>query len=133
MSESEKLSDETTEFSFILKPAVFGIGVFAVHNIRAGTFLRLFGDGNTTVLRNTKDVPGPFRQFSVDRGEAMYCPKDFGCMSVGWYLNHSKMPNAHHKNYAYFALRDICADEEITIDYTTLEEPHDDQSDFYLR
>ena len=36
--------DKTDEFSFILKPAQYGVGVFATHDIKAGTSLRLFGD-----------------------------------------------------------------------------------------
>ena len=52
-------------------------------------------------------------------------------MSVIRYLNHSKTPNAYHKNYNYYALRDIKAGEEITIDYNTLEEPEEAKEDFY--
>lgn len=43
-------------------------------------------------------------------------------MDIGWHLNHSKNPNAGHKNYDYYALKDIQKGEEIVIDYETLEE-----------
>ena len=46
--------------------------------------------------------------------------RSFGHMHVGWYLNHSDEPNAHHARFRYFASRDIDADEEITIDYRDL-------------
>ena len=105
----------TTEFSFILKPSEHGVGVFAVHDIKAGTFLRLFRDETESnpraVARKTEDVPEFFRQFCVGRGGTQLCPRDFGCMEIGWHLNHSKTPNAYHKNYYYYALRDILAGE----------------------
>ena len=53
----QKCKTKTTEFSFILKPAKHGIGVFATHNIKIKTFLRLFGDKNNYnyyALRNIK-------------------------------------------------------------------------------
>lgn len=50
------------------------------------------------------------------------CPQDFGRMSVGWYANHSDNPNTKIiGDYRYVSVRDIQADEEITIDYKKLE------------
>ncbi len=50
--------NKTTEFSFILKPAEYGVGVFVTHNIKNGTYLRLFGNENLTegasILRKRK-------------------------------------------------------------------------------
>lgn len=128
------MENTTTEFSFILKPAKHGVGVFAAHNIKSETYLRIFGDedakNDVSVIRNKKDIPVSFRQYCVDDGEILHCPKDFGCMEVGWHLNHSKNPNAYHRAYEYYALRDIKAGEEITIDYNTLEEPEGAKDDF---
>ena len=124
-----------TEFSFILKPAKYGVGVFATHDIKKGTYLRLFGDENkdysASVIRDKKDVPKDLELYCVDRGEKLSCPRDFGCMEIGWYLNHSKSPNAFHRNYNYFALKDIKAGDEIVIDYNTLEEPESAKEDYY--
>ena len=130
------MQNKTTEFSFILKPAEHGIGVFAVHDIKAETYLRLFGDEenekiDVSVIRKKEDVPKFFQQFCVGRGDTLRCPKDFGCMEVGWYLNHSKTPNTYHKNYEYYAIRDIKAGEEITINYNTLEEPKAAKENYY--
>lgn len=128
------MRDKTTEFSFILKPCKYGIGVYATHYIKAGTHLRLFGNEaliDVSVVRKKDDVPKLFQQYCVSRGDILYCPKDFGCMEVGWYLNHSKTPNAIHKNYTYYALMDIKEGEEITIDYNTLEEPEEVKEDYY--
>jgi hypothetical protein len=95
----------------------------------------LFGDeeneGDVSVVRKKEDVPEFFRTYCVDRGDIMMCPKDFGCMEVGWHINHSKTPNAYHRDYDYFALRDIKAEEEITIDYNTLEESKESKEEFY--
>ncbi|MBI2446812.1 MAG: SET domain-containing protein [Parcubacteria group bacterium] len=128
------MDNKTTEFSFMLKPSQHGIGIFAVHDIKAGTYLRLFGDETEfyrSVTRKKTDIPELFRQYCIDRGDLLDCPKDFGCMEIGWYLNHSKMPSAFHRNYQYYALRDIKTGEEITIDYNTLEEPEEAKEDYY--
>ncbi len=131
----------TNEFSFILKPSQHGVGVFATHDIKKGTFLRLFGDENPNEPDNTflncrflkkEDIPEPFKDFCVFREKGiLICPKDFGRMPVGHYLNHSKTPNAEHKNYYFFASRDIPTGEEITIDYNTLEEPEESKEFYY--
>ena len=125
----------TTEFSFALKPAEHGVGVFAAHDIKAESFLRLFGDQTETayiaVSRNETDVPDFFRQFCLGRGNILRCPQDFGRMEIGWHLNHSRTPNAKHRGYRYYALRDIKQGEEITIDYDTLGEPEEEKEDYY--
>lgn len=134
-------NDNTTnEFSFVLKPTKYGVGVFANHDIEAETYLRLFGDEikeksnySATIQRKKEDVPIFFHGFCVDRGNILLCPQDFGHMQIGWYLNHSKIPNAYHKNYDYYAIRDIKAGEEITIDYNTLEEPEETKKDYYKK
>ena len=127
--------DKTDEFSFVLKPAQYGVGVFATHDIKAGIFLRLFrekDDPRASVVRNKKDVPNMFIQYCLDRGDTLICPKDFGCMEIGWYLNHSKTPNAYHDDdYNYYASSDIKTGEEITIDYNLLGEPEDTKEDYF--
>lgn len=127
----------TNEFSFILKPSKHGIGVFATHDIKNGTFLRLFGDEkkleDRAQKRNKKDIPELFQQYCMDRGDSLICPKDFGHMAVGWHLNHSKTPNAVHCNFDWYAARDIRAGEEITIDYNSLEEPENAREDYYAK
>lgn len=127
--------DKTTEFSFILKPSQHGIGVFATHDIKEGTYLRLFGDekllGERSRQLNKSDVPELFQQYCMDRNDTMICPHDFGQMPIGWHLNHSNKPNATHKNYDWYALSYIKSGEEITIDYNSLEEPEDAKENYY--
>lgn len=125
----------TNEFSFLLKPTKHGIGVFAAHNIKKGAYLRLWGNEkhyeNRIRILNKKDVPKIFHNYCMDRGSKIICPENFGEMPVGWYLNHSKKSNAIHKNYNWYALRDIKKGEEILIDYNSLEEPEESREDYY--
>jgi SET domain-containing protein len=126
--------EKTTEFSFILKPAQHGIGVFATHDIAQGTPLRLFGDGlpeDEARVIAKEEVPPFLHGHCIREGDTLFCAKDFGKMSVGWYMNHSKSPNAVHRNYEYYALRDIKEGEEILIDYNSLEEPIGDRESYY--
>lgn len=124
----------TNEFSFILKPAQYGVGVFATHDIKKGTHLRLFVDEKTNehearVMQKT-DVPEMFYGHCLDRGDTMICPPDFGAMPIGWYVNHFQTPNARpgsnpnkHRRYRWYAIQDIKEGEEILFDYNNLEEP----------
>ena len=130
------MQNKTNEFSFMLKSTKHGIGVFASNDIKKETYLRLFRDETgdpVSANRKKEDVPEIFRQYCVDRSNGkLLCPKDFGCMEVGWHLNHSKTPNAYHRDYNYYALRDILAGEEVTIDYNSLEESEQAKEDYYF-
>jgi SET domain-containing protein len=130
------MKGETNEFSFLLKPAEYGVGVFAAHDIKKGAHLRMFGSEEAldtrSLVRNKKDVPEAFRDYCMDWGDKLICPKDFSVMPIGWYLNHSKSPNASRdERYWWHAAHDIKAGEEITIDYNSLEEPERVKEDYY--
>jgi len=122
-----KRHDKTDEFSFVLKPSgAKGIGVFTTHGIIKGTHLLLFPNGQTRKFTHEQMDADPrlkkFCQFyGVDTERGSSVAPNFGCMSVGWFLNHSESPNADHdEDWEYFANRDIEANEEITIDYRAL-------------
>jgi hypothetical protein len=123
------------EYSFYLKPSEHGVGVFAACYISKGAYLRLFGDGehveNRSRFLRKIDVPKIFQEYCMDRGSKLVCPGDFGVMPIGWYLNHSLSPNAHHIDYKWYASCDIEAGEEVLIDYNTLEEPEDSRNAYY--
>ena len=124
----------TNEFSFVLKPSEYGVGVFATHDIKKDVYLRLFREKNDPLVaidRKIDDVPEIFKEYCLSRGDTMKCPSDFGHMEIGWYLNHSKNPNAHHVDYEYYSSQDIKAGEEITIDYNSLGESNDEKRDYY--
>ena len=121
----------TNEFSFLLKPSKYGVGVFAAHDIVKGTYLKLFGDESVRTMQRS-EVPEIFQDYCVGKGEMLTCPTDFSAMHVGWYLNHSKDGfNAKHQNFKWFASRDIKAGEEMLVDYNTLEENEEDKQDYY--
>lgn len=120
------LPDRTDEASFLLRPSRHGVGVFAAHAIRAGTYLRLYADPEAEISRRVRrcEVPGEFIKYCLEvDDEHVIRPNDFGHMELVWYLNHSPTPNAGHCDYRYHALRDIEAGEEITIDYATVDRP----------
>lgn len=127
--------NQTTEFSFILKPSEHGIGVFAVHDIKKDTKLRLFGDdknfddGFRILPKN--EIPKKFLDYCIEFEDKVYAPNDFGKMEIGWYLNHSKDFNAYHKDYIWYSSRDIKAGEEILVDYNSLGEPDEFKQDYY--
>lgn len=124
----------TNEFSFVLKPSKYGVGVFVTHDIMKGTQLRLFGkDGKQgDCVRKKNKVPRRFFDYCIEQNDYLVCPKDFGCMPVGWYINHSTNFNAtHHKDYGFYASKDIKEGDEILIDYNTLGEPDKFKDDYY--
>ena len=119
----------------MLKPSKYGAGVFATHNIKVGTRLRLFGDEYSRYM-DFEDVPEVFRKYCIERKQVIICPVDFGSMPVGWYLNHSDTPNASISSdpdniYEWYAARDITINEEILIDYNAFDEPHEAKEDYY--
>jgi SET domain-containing protein len=116
-----RVKPSTSELSFKLKPSsIHGIGVFARHAIHKGTRLRLFRE-RYRYLRPTRPYRSLISRFGVPTGGGYFtCPWDFCRMSVGWYLNHSDIPNARHRNFVYYAASYIRSGEEITIDYRTL-------------
>lgn len=123
----------TNEFSFILKPSTIegaGVGVFATHDIKKGTLLRLYGEEKNRVLKKN-EVPKEFVRYAHDMGDKLLCPQDFGWMPLGWYLNHSKNANLEEKEDGSYAIKDIKVGEEIFIDYNTLGEPEESKSEFY--
>jgi SET domain-containing protein len=127
---------ETDEFSFIVKPSTIpgaGVGVFATHDIKEGTKLRLFGEegAGDDRVRKKSDVPEEFLSLCVLNGNEVVTGSDFGHLYIGWYMNHSKQPNAVHRGDHYCAVRDIVAGEEILIDYNALGEPEESKEAFY--
>lgn len=118
----------TNELSFILKPAGRkGVGVFVTHGVAKDVLLELFFDEKPPrlfpwmTLEDDKALREYALRYGVETEEGVWCSPNFSDMAIGWYLNHSSKPNAHHDaDSNYFASRDIKAGEEITIDYRKL-------------
>ena len=110
---------------------IHGVGVFAISNIKKGTYI-FYGDDEELMwvekakLKSLhKEIRKLYDDFCIikDKGTLYGCPKNFNLMTVAWYLNSSKSPNVGcDKNYNFYALRNIKSGEELTADYATYSE-----------
>jgi len=113
---------ETDELSFVLKASgIAGVGVFTTHPVKKGSYLALFFDDTVRRIPYSEMDKNPQLKafclvYGIERREYVCVPHHFSHMELGWYLNHSKDPNAIHDG-KWIAARDIAAGEEITIDY----------------
>lgn len=129
---------DCTEFSLILgASSLGGIGVFAVHDIPAGTMLSYKGH-NIRILK-VKDIPLEFIKYCIYINDnECICPERFDRMEIGWFFNHSATPNIALNEivlsnidiydgaipaHTLYALADIKAGQEVLIDYNDLNEP----------
>lgn len=133
-----------SEFSFMLKPSTFGgVGVFATHDIQAGT--HLFSQNFEIRTMKVKEVPFALLQYCIYiSDEQCLCPERFDRMEIGWYINHSSTPNIAKKSAVsraeavrdikkrtIYAIQDIKAGDEILIDYNYFDEPEHLKEDYY--
>lgn len=130
-----------TEFSFVLNASLLGgIGVFATHDIPAGTPL-FRTNGHTVRILKITDIPVEFIKYCVYiNNEECFCPERFDRMEIGWFINHSYEPNISSKEVEidnnnvkphFYAIKDIKAGDEILMDYNELNEPTDLKEDYY--
>ncbi len=108
-----------------------GVGAIAIREISAGT--RIFrGEAEAVVWVSraaVRRLPRPVRalyeDFGMVDGAWLGVPKNLNRLSVGWYVNHSDVPNVEAGSEGRFrALRRIRAGEELTADYRTfVDEP----------
>ena len=132
-----------TEFSFILRPSSLGgIGVFATHDISAGTSL-FRPEGHKIRKLNIKDIPEKFVQYCVYiNNQECFCPERFDRLEIGWFINHSNTPNIATRGAPerigsngikphFYAIKDIKADDEILMNYNELNEPEHLKEEYY--
>jgi hypothetical protein len=111
-----------------LKPSKLhrsGVGVFAIKRIPKGK--EIFAGENEEVIWIKKaSIPSIdavkkiYDDFAIIDGDFYGCPTSFNRLTPAWFLNESKRPNVRcDENYSFFAIRDIAAGEEITVDYST--------------
>ena len=126
LNKKEDLRMEWSEFSYVLKPSPLGgIGVFATHDIAAGTLLA--NKGHKIRVLKIKDIPPEFLKYCIYiNNEECVCPERFDHMEIGWFINHSATPT-----YSFYALKAIKAGDEIVMDYNSLNEPADLKEDYY--
>lgn len=109
--------------------------MFAIRKIPKGTHI-FFGDEKTKFVERSKSalhtVPPELRKLYEDfciienRGQTYRCPTNFNLMTISWYVNEPRSgekPNVRcGRNDLFYALRDIKAGEELTVDYKTYNE-----------
>lgn len=130
------MKNYTDRESFVLKPSTVpegGVGVFALHDIAAGTHMALFLDDFEEEIRNEGEVPLELRAYCLYQGGGkILCPKHFNRLDIGNYLNHSENSNLKYQlGKGYRAARDIKASEELFANYRDLGEPEDQREEYY--
>ena len=137
-----------TEFSLILKPSpIGGIGVFATHDIPAGTLI-CTREFNVRTMK-TREIPADFLKFCIHiNDKECLAPERFDRMEMGWLFNHSSTPNIiNHTTERkttivngekvqsiygpFITTKDIKAGDEILYDYNRLDEPEHLKEEFY--
>jgi hypothetical protein len=115
------------------KMANAGVGVFAVRRIRKGTHLFVGDDEEMRWVdkgvfsSQPKSICKLYEDFAVFRKGRYGCPRNFNVLTLGWYLNEPESGTRSNvacdeETYDFFALRDIRAGEELTVDYSTYSE-----------
>lgn len=103
-----------------------GIGVFTDLDIKKGEFVRVWDDKDCKFVSkkiNRRTSSFLKTRFCVETKNGYWCPLDWIRMSVGWYLNHSDKPNLKSENGDdFYAIRNIKENEELTIDYSELDD-----------
>lgn len=106
-----------------------GVGVFAIRKIRKD--MPLFpGDNDEMLWVEEKSLPKKrsalrdLYEFAVIKNGRYGCPPTFNRLTVSWYMNHSDEPNVKCKDdYDFVALKEIKPGEELTVDYSTYNDP----------
>ena len=125
-----------SEFSFMLKPSAIegiGVGVFATHDIEAGTIID--ASGIPVRILHKDEIPLVFLKYCVALGGGFYrCPDCFSKMAIFWYLNHSNSHNLDWIDTGVFRTnKDIKQFEELLMNYNQLDEPENEKEEFYKR
>lgn len=97
--------------------------------IKKGTQL-FIGDNDEMLWVEEKSLPKKPRavrelyQFAVIKNGRYGCPPTFNRLTTSWYVNHSEKPNTKRtENYDFIALENIKPGEELTVDYSTYNDP----------
>jgi len=110
----------------VVKPSkISGVGVFTMTPIAKGAFIPVFGNDPSIFVSlkgRRKEEIRLIKNYCIACGKKYECPRNWHHMEIGWYLNHSRKPNALYRQQkngelVYYAKRNIKAGEEITIDY----------------
>ncbi|HLK17304.1 MAG TPA: SET domain-containing protein [Bryobacteraceae bacterium] len=106
---------------FLAPSPIHGVGVFTDAPISKDTRPDLWHPGDLKFVPKYEAQGESYAMYCVETKDGYWCPRDFRCMSLGWYLNHSENPSLIAEGEDYAAARDISPGEELTIDYATLD------------
>lgn len=107
---------------------IHGVGVFAIKDMPKGTNIfgpdpdEVFFVDKDTVEAQEEEIRKLYYDFCAIEDGRYCCPENFNRMTVFWYFNESKEPNAQTDGHEFYALRDIKKGEELTVDYSTFSE-----------
>lgn len=107
----------------IRRSATHGRGVFATRDIRRGSLL----EACPVLVGDEDDLNRALHGYPFEWGPSQSAI----ALGYGSFLNHSFAPNATHREFInreemrVYALRDIKAGEEVTIDYVSGGDPED--------
>ena len=123
---------EWSEFSAILQPSsIDGLGVFATHDIKAGS--PVFARDDLLKVVKKEVVHSEFLKFCNDLNDN-YCvaPERFDRLEIICFLNHSLTPNIVEDSMgAWVASCEIKEGEELLINYNKLGEAEFYKDPFY--
>jgi hypothetical protein len=121
------MKNAKTASAFELGKSPHGVGVIAQKAVKKGQWMPLWRAGDWKVW-----TPRSFEQlrwcnkWCIYAWDKFYGPADPKQMSLAWYVNHSSRPTARctytrRGSWKFVALRNIKANEEITVNYSTLD------------
>ena len=112
---------KASRIHLILRPSpIQGIGVFTLTSIKKGEKIPLSNANDARIIQDSElaRLPKAYYQYHVPDVEGNWWgPINYHCMSIGWYLNHSKTPNLDVSSN-FTPMRTIRKSEELTIDYS---------------
>jgi uncharacterized protein len=120
--------ERPTNMIFLAPSGIHGVGVFTDAPIPKGARPDLWHPDDLAFVPRWQAVGSQYGRFCVETAHGYWCPRDFRCMSLGWYMNHSDAPSLEADGEEYVAARDIPAGEELTIDYAALDAEVDNRA-----
>lgn len=118
-------------FVYLGASSIHGLGCFADIDIRKDELVRVWDGKDSRFIPVARAHASPkvklIKRFGIRTARGYWVPLDFLRISTGWYMNHSADPNiaSDDGDVTYYALRDIEAGEELTMDYRLMDEEYD--------
>ena len=118
-------------FVYLGASSIHGLGCFADIDIKKDEMVRVWDGKDSRFIPLARAQASPqlqlIKRFGIRTRRGYWTPLDFLRISTGWYMNHDADPNigSDDGDVTYYALRDIKAAEELTMDYRLMDEDHD--------